>query len=99
MRSVTGGKTAQSVMKQNSSEFTSKVKWNLISGRNHSSAQQLRKVVVLHIQELCAQPLHRNRVAIKGVTRFSGSRGVKGRYARWDLHLFFEERYFWAHLD
>ncbi|KAJ9538993.1 hypothetical protein OSB04_031726 [Centaurea solstitialis] len=39
------------------------------------------------------------KVAIKGVTRFSGSRGVKGRYARRDLHLFSEERYFWAHLD
>ncbi|KAJ9539242.1 hypothetical protein OSB04_031975 [Centaurea solstitialis] len=112
------------------------------AGRNHSSTQQLRKVVVLHIQELevspgsydqllnnsykccrlkvaqifdrvanigrdprlrlllgCTQPLRHNRVAIKGVTRFSGSRGVKGRYARWDLHLFSEERYFWAHLD
>ncbi|KAJ9557242.1 hypothetical protein OSB04_011856 [Centaurea solstitialis] len=75
------------------------------AGRNHSSTQQLRKVAVLHIQELevspgmklvssfhskyvrdnlsmwehdkCTQPLRRNRVAIKGVTRFSGSRGVK----------------------
>ncbi|KAJ9542724.1 hypothetical protein OSB04_029230, partial [Centaurea solstitialis] len=28
----------------------------------------------------CTQPLRRNRVAIKGVTRFSGSRGVKGRF-------------------
>ncbi|KAJ9565534.1 hypothetical protein OSB04_001500 [Centaurea solstitialis] len=32
MRSVTGGRIAQSVMKQNSSEFTRRVKWNLISG-------------------------------------------------------------------
>ncbi|KAJ9563430.1 hypothetical protein OSB04_008590 [Centaurea solstitialis] len=80
------------------------------AGRNHSSTQQLRKVAVLHIQELevspgmksvsvfhsksvrdnlslwehdkCIQPLRRNRVAIKGVTRFSGSRGVKGSSAR-----------------
>ncbi|KAJ9538899.1 hypothetical protein OSB04_031632 [Centaurea solstitialis] len=107
------------------------------AGRNRSSTQQLRKVAVLHIQELEVRPgsydqLLNNsykccrlkvaqifdrvanigrdprlrlllgishKVAIKGATRFSGSRGVKGRYARWDLHLFSEERYFWAHLD
>ncbi|KAJ9545208.1 hypothetical protein OSB04_024915 [Centaurea solstitialis] len=35
-----------------SSRFAKHCKWNLISGRNHSSTQQLRKVAVSHIQEL-----------------------------------------------
>ncbi|KAJ9553913.1 hypothetical protein OSB04_017958 [Centaurea solstitialis] len=86
--------------------------------RNHSSTQQLRRVAVLHIQELEVSPgsydqllnnsykccrlkvaqifdrvanigrdprlrlLLGKRVAIKGVTRFSGSRGVKGSLFR-----------------
>ncbi|KAJ9551763.1 hypothetical protein OSB04_015808 [Centaurea solstitialis] len=49
MRSVTGGKTALSVMKQ-------EVRSEMLRGRNHSSTQQLRKVAVLHIQELEVTP-------------------------------------------
>ncbi|KAJ9536528.1 hypothetical protein OSB04_un000280 [Centaurea solstitialis] len=45
-------------------------------------SKPVRDNLSLWEHDKCTQPLRRNRVAIKGVTRFSGSRGVKGRWTK-----------------
>ncbi|KAJ9547480.1 hypothetical protein OSB04_020023 [Centaurea solstitialis] len=45
-------------------------------------SKSVRDNLSLWEHDKCTQPLRRNRVAIKGATRFSGSRGVKGSSAR-----------------